>query len=705
MEGYLLKNLRILLYVVFSVALFLTTCPFFVYKVKAKDESYYFVELKDKSIANYKAVFFSSKKKKVLRKLNLKDPNVVNYKSFLLKKHSSFGKWLKTNTRSKICYQYFLTLNGFAIKATEEDVQKILKNKGVKRVVKSSKYYMLMNRSHGIINTASAFRSKFDGLGVKVAVIDSGIDQEHPFLKNPRLEIPKGFPKIDRSEFLGFTNNKVIAARVYGPDPNATPQALDPHGTHVAGIIAGKANFHDKDDRVSTNLSGVAPRAQLGNYNVFPCGEESPCYTEGIHIAAAVEDAVNDGMDVANLSLGGKALPRFDLLEEVVNSASKAGMIVVVAAGNSGPKLGTISSPAIAENVLTVGAVTNIHFFSNYIRAIADGVERLIPIGSFYLNPEFYDKVEATAQIIDKEGSFRGCSPLTENLTGKIAIIQKGGCDYTVKVKNAISKGALGVVVVNDVDGDPVSIEPNLDFVVPVVMVSKKDGQWLLNCKDVKIIIERNEIKEFESQNGSSLADFSSRGPTIAKTLKPDVVAPGVDVYSSVLGNDLRYLSGTSMATPHVTGAVALLLQAHPDWKIEDIKAALVGTGRDTVDSSLPIEIGGGIIDIGKALKPVALAYPSSISFGVVSTKADDSKTIPVTFKNSTASKLTYRISCKDKSLRFSQKSITLGPLQQGTIDVTVYGRFKGKGHSQGYINFSVNKDKKIRVPFYYYGQ
>src|SRR5713226_5718907 len=202
------------------------------------------------------------------------------------------------------------------------------------------------------------------GAGVKIGIIDTGIDQTHPFLTDNSLTVPAGFPKCDAIDSAvgtpdtqcNFVSNKVIVAKVFETLTNFDGHAAQAHGSHVSGIAAGVANTCAPF--VGCTLSGIAPKAFLGNYNVFPGNVTNASSAD---IAMAVEAAVADGMDVLNLSLGGTPTPD-DPLVNAVNDAVDAGVVVAIAAGNAGPAPGTVESPGIALKVITVGASTNPHF-------------------------------------------------------------------------------------------------------------------------------------------------------------------------------------------------------------------------------------------------------------------------------------------------------------------------------------------------------
>ncbi|MDQ0416459.1 subtilisin family serine protease [Croceifilum oryzae] len=679
---------------------------------------YYFVELADEPVATYDGGIkgFAATQPAPDKDLNTKSSDVKNYQSYLTKKRDSVKKYIKEQTKAKVVSEFSTTFNGFSVKASSTDVKTLEKAPGVKQVVQSKQYRPTMNKSLELINTLPVWKAGYKGDGVKVAVIDSGIDQNHPFLKDPSLKMPEGFPKVQADlsgtgsmdEWLKYTSNKVIVAKVYHPEAVnyqadgkgiRTPEAIGSHGSHVAGTIAGIEGYKDPTGVAKTPLSGVAPKAYLGNYNVFPCDD---CNADSTFIAKAVEDAVNDGMDVANLSLGGPATTGFDLLVEVVNAASRAGMTTVISAGNNGPGAQTIGSPGIASDVITVAAVSNSHFFGKAIQATVKGENKTLPVGS--ASPGGTVEKEVVAPLLPVKDASNdldlACDPLTSDLTGKIAIVKRGTCSFTQKATNAQAKGAVGVLIVNNQSGAPTSPSVETSVTVPVAMVSDVDGTWLTSGEG-SVKFTPGSDNEFFTPDSLQIAGFSSRGPTINYTLKPDVAAVGVNVYSSVVGGGLAAYNGTSMSAPHVTGASALLTQAHPNWTPQDIKSALMGTAVNPKSAALPVEVGAGVVNLGKALNPVLMANPASLSFGKLSKTGDQVK-LQVTLKNPTSKRQVYQI--KGNSLVKSDKTLlTLAKGKSTTFNVTVNPKKKDDGDYQGYITIVNEKNEPIRIPFYYY--
>jgi subtilisin family serine protease len=388
---------------------------------------------------------------------------------------------------ARIRWRYQVVLNGLAVVVPQGEARLIASVPGVREVQASVRYRRTLNQSPKVIGAPQVWGPTLAtaGQGIKVAVIDDGVDQTHPFFSPAGFTMPAGFPKGQRA----FTTAKVIVARAF-PPPGANwryaKAPFDPteseHGTHVAGIVAGD---HDTTAR-GLKVSGVAPRAYVGNYRIGTIS------TPGLgldgnspEIAAAIERAVKDGMDVINFSYGEPEItPSRDIVVRALNAAAAAGVVPVVAAGNDFDAVGSgsVGSPSTASGAISVAAA------------------------------------------------------------------------------------------------------------------SKTDV----------------------------IAYFSSGGPTpISLLLKPDVTAPGVNILSSVPRNDgsWGYLDGTSMAAPHVAGAVAVLLQRHPRWTPAQIRSALVSTGTAVTLRGRevpPTREGGGMIWMPAADQPLLFGRPTSLSFGLL---------------------------------------------------------------------------------------
>ena len=531
---------------------------------------------------------------------------------------------------AEVVDHFYVTANTVAVKLNGSDESAVRKIAGVERTQPSTLYRLNMNESVGLIDAAaywSFIGTREDaGAGVKVGVIDSGIDREHEFFACKDVR----FGGIYYSG-QGILPQVPSASALFGP--GYTPGAGDPlyfsseHGTHVAGTIGGCVT--DIEFPLPTSdtitLSGVAPGVELWDYNVFPfigAGMVAFGGSAFSHdIGEAIEDAVLDGMDVINMSLSGGNTGPHDFLAEVANSAAEAGLVVVAATGNDDPGLYQAGSPATGSEVIGVGATTNAHQLSAEVSTSGGNVYQAA-VGAF---PDF----DGTSHPLeDWSGSDnQACSSdvAAGFHDGDIVIISRGSCAFSQKVENAKAAGAFGAIIYNNVAGDPIpmGLTPGFDDDLPAVMVSMADGQALETEAGGAPTTAVVTPRQLGPAAPNLLADFSNIGPaSFTHIIKPDVVAPGENVLSSVftlggnlLPTDRTYdlFNGTSMATPHVSGTAALLVGAGLDNR--EVKSALVTTASD-----LGYEVweqGGGLIDVDDAAAAASFFYPSSASFGV----------------------------------------------------------------------------------------
>src|SRR5438128_9192188 len=350
------------------------------------------------------------------------------YQASLAHARNDFKQWLKaTNSPAQVLREYDTVLNGFGVQLNGASFDSLRAGPGVSLVEPSLTYAPTMNRSVGVINAPAAWTAVGGvanaGAGVKIGVLDTGIDQTHPFLTDNTLTPPAGFPKFDPGN-QQFTSKKVIVARVYftGKPGSFTAQALQDHGTHVSGTIAGVNGTTAPADGkfpTVTGLSGVAPKAFLGNYNVFP-GQTANATSHDI--AQAIEDAVKDGMDVINMSLGGGINGFKDQLTVASNRAANAGGVVAIAAGNSGPGGNTVESPGQATDAITACASTNNHLFG--IPVTIGTTTFSAAVGDF---GRFSPAITAPlANWTDSSGATRACAAVTGTpFAGNLVVIDR----------------------------------------------------------------------------------------------------------------------------------------------------------------------------------------------------------------------------------------------------------------------------------------
>ena len=588
------------------------------------------------------------------KKLDFKSKSVKSYKAQLAAQRNEFKAWLRKNApRAKVVQGFDLAFNGVSVKLRGTSLKTIRSSSLVVRAQYQGRYYPTAEEDPdlALINamagwTAAGATSATAGDGVMVGVIDTGIDDTHPCFSDAGYD---AHPQLGDKR---FTNNKVIVARVFNMKARSrgyTAEAIGDHGTHVAGTIA--CNFETPATvggaDIPYAISGVAPRALLGNYNVFP---EDVANARSEDILNAIEAAYVDGMDVINMSLGGPASGIQDLLTIAVDNMDRAGMVSAISAGNEGPGHYTVGSPGSAARALTAGASTVPHFVGAPLTV--DGMTVGVAAGDFATVES--DLTAPLGVALASGGALdNACGPLAADLTGEIALISRGACTFSQKIRNAQDAGALAAIVVNNVAGDPTAMalggianEPT----IPAYMASLADKAALMDADGASATIGATNAY-FSTTNADIMAGFSSQGPTdVDFRVKPDVVTPGVNVLSSIpqsyCDEDVdcfAFFQGTSMAAPHLAGAAAIVVQAHPDWPAWAVRSAIVNTadvGRLTkstngVDPETDVNVtGSGIANLESAVNATALLGPVSVSFGATPSGSGASKTVAVTLLN-----------------------------------------------------------------------
>src|SRR4029453_8201550 len=450
------------------------------------------------------------------RKIDFKSYAVRSSRAQLNAGRNEFKRWLRTNAPSaRVTSEYDVSLNAVAVKLNGTPLATIATAPMVERVGYNLLYYPNLSESYKIINDSGAWTAAGGrataGADVKIGIIDSGIDELHPFFDPTGFFNPPGFPKCDAADSSTNTPDsnckhvtpKVIVDKIFynkARQQGLDAQAIQDHGTHVAGDAAGGTGQTAVVEGVSINdMSGTAPGAWLGNYNVFP-GDVLSARSEDI--LNAVDEAIEDGMDVLNLSLGGGYRGNNDLLAIGLDNAVDAGVVVAVAAGNSGPGQGTLESPGRARKIITVGASTNQHFVGQPFTYPAGGGTTIgAAVGEFPPLPG------ASFDLFDPHSN--GCTSVDPGASGKLAIIDRGVCTFSTKVRNAIAAGAVGVLVINNVAGDPVAMAKDGlgGDDLPAVMIGKNEGAALRASGETTASAEAT-FEEFITPNKDILAGF-----------------------------------------------------------------------------------------------------------------------------------------------------------------------------------------------------
>ena len=439
---------------------------------------------------------------------------------------------------------------------------------------------ILVNNSGPFIGTSIPFQSGYDGSGIIISIIDTGIDLSHPDLEG---KIIGGYDFVDNDDM---------------------PEDVNGHGTQVAGIIAANGN-----------LKGIAPNSKILMYKVSEDGESVPSHL----IIKAIEKSIEDGADIINISLGINQTNT--KIDQAVNKAIRNNIFVVTAAGNFGPELNTIGSPGINPNAITVGAT-----FNNVTSSIVSTFE--IEGKTFNVFPMVGTQSltePITSQIIF--GKYGRVHDLLENnFEGSILLIERGSdieneiVYFSDKEKNAADVGAKAIVVYNNKPGIFFGeliheyVDEGYNPTIPALSLSREDGLLIKEIlqSDTKGILDVFYHPDF-------VAYFSSRGPVSPFYIKPDLVAPGAFINTTDINGNYKISSGTSFAAPHVAGTAALILQKNPQLSPQELKSILMTTSEivyDQFDDRFPIEVSGnGRIDASKAINAELIIMPPNLIF------------------------------------------------------------------------------------------
>ena len=631
----------------------------------ALDKSTAIVQLKGDPLSTYSAT-----KPMPGKKIDFNSNGVKSYRAQLAAKRNDFRKLLRANApKAKITSQYDISLNAVAVQLNGTSLKTIAAAPMVEQARYNALYYPNLSESYKIINASNAWTAAGGrataGAGIKIGDIDSGIDETHPFFDPTGFSYPTGFPKCDAADSASntpdqdckYVSPKVIVAKVFNnkaDQQDLDAQAIQDHGTHTAGIAAGVTGQTAVVSGVSIDdMSGIAPGAWLGNYNVFP-GDVLSARSEDI--LNAVEAAVADGMDILNLSLGGGYQGKNDLLAMSLDNAVDAGLVVAVAAGNSGPGAGTLQSPGRAPKVITVGGSTNQHFVGQpFTYPEGGGTTVGAAVGDFDPLPG------ASFDLFDTQSN--GCTSVDPGTSGKLAIIDRGTCTFSQKIANAKAAGAVGVLIINNVAGDPIAMARTAGFDddLPAVMIGKNEGAALRASGATSASADAT-FQEFITPNNDIQYANSGQGPTAVDfAIKPDVTSVAVNVLSSITcvgkpetcpsdGTGWAFFTGTSMATPHIAGSAAVLLQLNPTWSPAQIKSALVNRADLVVKDAQtglhdigPTAQGAGRQNLSVAADSTTWLDPVSASFGKVT--IGHPTPLEITLSNPTGADETFIIS------------------------------------------------------------
>jgi minor extracellular serine protease Vpr len=579
--------------------------------------------------------------------------------------------------QARIDRRFQIVLDGLTVSLPVKKLPRLARLSFVRHVYPSIRYHLETDTSTAVIGaTELQTLTGARGDGMKIGVVDDGVDATNPFFDPSGYSYPSGFPKGDSK----YTTPKVIVARAF-PGPHSGNAGRLPvdrhasfHATHVAGIAAGDSGTCSpggRDHTPTCGLTGVAPRAYIGSYRVFTIPTPIGDTANTPEIAAAFEAAVRDGMDVINFSGGGpETEPTTDAMIDVVKNVAAAGVVSVISAGNDRDDfgMGSVGSPGTAPDAITVAAVSNTHVFrpilavrtagapanlqqipivtggGRFPNVFASAEHRLVDIGA--LTGTDGKPVDRRLCGTDGDPNDERNSPLRgEALNGDVALVSRGHCTFVSKAIRAARAGAVALILVDNRPGEANPIPIQLP--VPAAMISDLDGAvlrgYLATTGGTASVTIGNLIQRVDTGRSGVITSFSSGGPTaFGHLLKPDVSAPGGSILSSTLpefsgGSPFEVFDGTSMSAPHVSGAAVLLRQLHPTWSPQQVKSALMSTAAaawaDTArQQEAPVTLGGsGLVDLPRAANPDVFTNPASLSFQDLDvTKGPDSRALVV---------------------------------------------------------------------------
>ena len=582
---------------------------------------------------------------------------------------------------------------------------------GVRRIYPVRLYHPTLDRALPLHHVPEAWDQLGGilnaGLGMKIAIIDTGIDASHPGFQDSALPPVPGFPLVNQSSDLAFTNSKIIVARSYVTRSGAVSSAKDVkgHGTGVAMVAAGVANtgFYG-------TITGVAPRAYLGNYKVFPDGSEG---APTDLILKAIDDAVADGMDVLNLSLGGVLAerPGDDPLVAAVERAVAAGHIVVISAGNDGPDPNTIGSPGSAPSAITAGSMSNDRVFSGLL-SIGDAlrVPAIPGSGENAASPIPGQLVDVAA--LDPTGLACGSLP-AGSLSGSIPLILRGTCIFETKLNIVAAAGAVGAVIYTDAARPDAAGMAVGTAKLPASMISYSDG---VTAKQRIASGGVPAILDFTLQPATvpanRLSSFSSRGPNVDSGVKPDLIAVGdsISTATPLLSNGSSkdgfvVESGTSFSSPMVAGAAAVVKQGRPGLSAAQYGSLLVNSSA-IYDTPLGAQqTGAGFLNVASALLSTVTASPVSLSFGSGNGGIDQKLQLTLTNIGTVQDTLALSVVPLNgiQTPVLSDASVTLGPGQSGNVTVQFTQSGLDPGAYQGFVQVQSNQSPVLsHIPYWY---
>ncbi len=584
-------------------------------------------------------------------------------------------------------YRTQRVLNGIAVRANANQIASLSRLPGVRKVTPIVTKYVENATSVPLIGAPDVWRSsagRYLGEGISIGVIDTGVDYLHTDFGGPGTgydtndttiaEAGGGFPSakvVGGYDFVGDDYNANDPATSI-PTPDPDPMDCNGHGSHVSGTATGYGvTFNGQTFSGPYSQStpfdalrigpGVAPKADLYALRIFGCDGSTDVTDQAIEwsVDPNGDGDFSDHLDVINMSLGSDFGGNFDTTAAASNNASLAGVIVAASAGNSGDTYYIGGSPGSADRVISSASSAD-------STAITDGFKVNSPASIATTHPAFFsvaydwaNEPDVTGTLVYPASQPTGCQAFnTENaalISGKVVLLQwtDNECGSVTRGGNVARAGGIGFILYDNSEVFDLLITGSA--VIPGVSTPLEVGQTLLAHIDENISVTfsdrfRGKGKLVTPELTDTLSDFSSRGPARDNNVKPDVSAPGQTIFSVAYGTGDEGVSfnGTSMASPHTAGAMALLKEIHPTWTVEELKALIMNTAGQDIRSGLetdsaiygPSRQGSGRITLPAAATSNVIAYANdnsgrvSVSFGEVEVVNTVSLTKTVVVKN-----------------------------------------------------------------------
>lgn len=544
----------------------------------------------------------------------------------------------------KVADNYTHALNGFSLELTAEEAAALVGQPGIEAVEPDQQWELDTDVSNDIIHSPAIWAGETGnemgtyGEGVIVGMLDSGVNYLHPSFAatdgegythtNPYGSgIYVGVCAPDDPKHEDLCNDKLIGA--YNFTGTYTAADDNGHGSHTGSTMAGNrhtAVFDVGADTYELPISGVAPHANVISYKVCSI------FCNSTASVAAVEQAIIDGTDVLNYSISGPDNPWNNSVDLAFLSAAEAGIYVAASAGNDGPGAGTVAKTAPWN--AAVAATNSPRLIAHDVSVtgptpVPEDVVGLAGVpGS---GPGVTSPIEAEireASVVD-EGNGGGCQAFPDGVfDGALALIERGGCDFSVKVGNAEDAGAIAVIMVNQFPGPPVVMGGLESTDIPAVMVANGEGvglrEFVVGHPGATLRLDSGSVLTMTPEWSTMVADFSSRGPSDFDLLAPTFAAPGRNILAATMasgedGATYEFMQGTSMSSPHGAGAGALLRGLHADWSPMEIRSALASTANpegmvkdDGLTPADPYDVGSGLLDL-EAAGRIGLVMDESI--------------------------------------------------------------------------------------------